>query len=272
MWHVCFVLGKGSALPVVRFHYGAFLNKYFKCLHRGFLSRADKETSSIGNAAEEGLYPEILYKYPVESPYLWNNWRPRLYNIRCKYLNINIGLMMNKIQALLVVLMLCLGVALNAASKKPKTADWVFTQKEYNELTSQQKDVIKKSYWIGKSYGLGNTLAAISIVESRAGAIQDRRHSKICGPHQVDTTIAKENLATSTSAKEICKELKSNPTLSAIVSLEILLYWKDNSKSYKGMLNKYNRGWQESPYDDEYYRRFIMTLKVLENNNIEVLK
>ena len=61
---------------------------------------------------------------------------------------------MNKIKALFGVLLLCLGVALSAATKKPKTSDWVFTQKEYNELTEAQKDVIKKSYWIGKSYGL----------------------------------------------------------------------------------------------------------------------
>lgn len=150
------------------------------------------------------------------------------------------------------------------------SSKWDFTQQDFNTLTKEQKEVIKNSYWVGKTHGLGTTLAAISIVESRAGAFPDNR-SRVCGAHQVNVYDVKENLGTQASPFEVCKIIKGDSFISAIVSLEILLYWKENSKSYKGMLNRYNRGWDKSSYDAEYLRRMSLVLKVLNNNNLEKL-
>lgn len=160
---------------------------------------------------------------------------------------------------------------MQGATKVQHTTDWKFTQQDFDELSIAQKSILKQSYWVGHPYGLGNTLAAISIVETRAGAFPDKTRNRICGVHQVDVFVAKENLGTDTSPRKLCKALQDNPVLSAIVSLEILLYWKDNSRTYENMINKYNRGWNETPYDAEYYRRIQMTLKVLERNQIDKL-
>ena len=146
---------------------------------------------------------------------------------------------------------------------------WGFTQDDFNSLTSAQKSIIKQSYYIGKPYGLGHTLAAISIVETHAGAYPDKTRNRICGPHQVSAVIAKESMRTRISSSKVCKALQDNPILSAIVSLDILLYWREHSKSFKVMLNRYNRGWTESPHDEEFYRRMRVTLQVLEKNDIE---
>lgn len=160
---------------------------------------------------------------------------------------------------------------LQGATKVQHTSDWKFTQEDFNNLTLAQKAILKQSYWVGKPHSLGHTIAAISIVETRAGAYPDKSRNRICGAHQVDVMIAKENLGTLTSPRALCKALQDNSVLSAMVSLEILLYWKDNSKTVRGMITKYSRGWKETPHDDEYYRRFSMVLKVLNKNNIESL-
>ena len=148
---------------------------------------------------------------------------------------------------------------------------WSFTQEDYDSLNQSQRDIIKKSYYIGNSYALGETLAAISIVETRAGAFPDKSRNRICGTHQVDVNVVKKNLNTTTSTQKICKALQDSPVLSAVVSLEILLYWRDNSSSYRDMIYKYSRGWQERPHDEEYFRRIQMTLKVLRANKMETL-
>lgn len=176
---------------------------------------------------------------------------------------------MNLIKKLILVLHIF--VVLNTTVLASKTDSWSFTQQDFNDLTLQQKDIIKKSYWIGKPYGLENTLAAISIVETRAGEFPDKSRNSICGAHQVNVHIVKENMKTLSSPRDICKALQDNPVLSAIVALDILMYWKENSKTYKTMLFRYNRGWQEMPHDEEFYRRLVMVLRVLENNNIEKL-
>ena len=148
---------------------------------------------------------------------------------------------------------------------------WSFTQKDFQELNESQKDILKISYWMGKPHDLGNVLAAISIVETRAGAYNDTSANRICGVHQVDVSVVKENLGTNSTLKSICTALKENHTLSAMVSLQILLYWRDNSRTLKTTLLRYNRGWKYHPSDDEFYRRYVMTLRVLEKNDLSKL-
>lgn len=150
-------------------------------------------------------------------------------------------------------------------------SSWSFTQKDFQELSDSQKEVIKTSYWMGKPHNLGNELAAISIVETRAGAYRDYSANRICGAHQVDVSIAKENLGSKSTLKSICKALKENHTLSAIVSLQILLYWKDTTTSLKTALLRYNRGWNNRPSDAEFYRRFKMVHGVLQKNDLSKL-
>ena len=66
---------------------------------------------------------------------------------------------------------------------KPATAS-VFHDCIYNSYTDEQKKLIIQSYELGKSFELGFTLAAISIVESSAGNnIANWRESSF-GPYQ----------------------------------------------------------------------------------------
>jgi hypothetical protein len=78
-------------------------------------------------------------------------------------------------------------------------------------------------------------------------------------------------MKTKTHPKQLCRVLQDSPVISAIESLKILLYWRSNSKSYRGMIAKYNRGWYKVPYDAEYYRRMAMVLRVLSQNDLEKL-
>lgn len=171
----------------------------------------------------------------------------------------------------MIIKYVVLSVFLMVLNINALASSWSFTQKDFQELSESQKEVLKSSYWIGKPHNLGNELAAISIVETRAGAFPDSSVNRICGVHQVDVNIVKENLGSKSNLKTICKALKDNHTLSAIVSLQILLYWKDTSKTLKMALLRYNRGWKYHPSDAEFYRRFSTTLHVLQKNDLSKL-
>lgn len=145
---------------------------------------------------------------------------------------------------------------------------WTFNQEDYDNLTEAQRTIIKDSYNIGAIYNLGYTLAAISIVETRAGAIKDSSDNRICGPHQVDVRISLRYLKSKSDYKKLCKALESHSILSSHLALLNLRYWSKNSKSYKQMIKRYNRGWNKSKYDKEYLRRFEQVLKVLHSNKL----
>lgn len=174
----------------------------------------------------------------------------------------------NLLKVIVIALLVLSQITLLAA---PRTSDWKFTQDDFNALSQEQLDVLKSSYWMGKPHDLGLTLAAISIVETRAGAFKDTSKNRICGAHQVDVTIVKENLGSKSPLRKICKAIQDNHTLSAMVSLQILLYWKDNSRTLRTTIVRYNRGWHYHPHEEEFYRRFVMVLKVLEKNDLSKL-
>lgn len=143
---------------------------------------------------------------------------------------------------------------------------WSFTQKDFDNLSETQLKIIKDSYSTGKPYNLGVSLAALSVVETRAGEYKDTSDNRICGPHQVDVVVALEQSKSKGSAKKLCKEVQRHSKLSSKIALDNLRYWKNNSKGLKQAVNRYNRGWNRTEHDLEFLRRFSMVVKVLEKN------
>ena len=143
---------------------------------------------------------------------------------------------------------------------------WSFTQADFNNLSDAQLRIIKDSYHAGKPYNLGISLAALSIVETRAGEYKDTSNNRICGPHQIDVLVALEQNNSKGSPKKLCKEVQRHSKLSSKMALDNLIYWKQNSKGLKQAINRYNRGWNRSAHDLEFLRRFEMTIRVLEKN------
>lgn len=146
---------------------------------------------------------------------------------------------------------------------------WTFNQDDYNSLTDAQKTIIKNSYNIGAPYNLGYTLAALAIVETRAGDVKDSSNNRICGPHQIDVKVALEQLGSKGDYKKLCKTVQSHSILSSHLALLNILYWKKHSKGYKQMINRYNRGWKRTHHDLEFLRRFEVVLKVLHKNKLK---
>lgn len=146
---------------------------------------------------------------------------------------------------------------------------WDFTQDDYDNLTDNQKQVIKDSYYIGLPYDLGYTLAALAIVETKAGAVLGDTTNKICGYHQVNVYIALKYSKSKGSSKVLCEYLNVNSKLSSIMALDNLLYWKSTTKIFNKMIKRYNRGWVPSDHDAEYIRRFDLVLKLLLKNKLK---
>lgn len=149
---------------------------------------------------------------------------------------------------------------------------WSFTQEDYNNLTPLQKTIIKDSFYIGKPYSLGHTLATLAIVETKAGTHTDTTKNRICGPHQISVHVALKQANSKGSPKKLCKEVEENSKLSAIMALANIQYWQAHSSSQRQMIWRYNRGWLKSKHDKEFIKRFDMVMKVLLRNKIEDLK
>jgi len=145
---------------------------------------------------------------------------------------------------------------------------WNFNQDDYNRLSEKQKVVIKDSYVVGELYNLGYTLAALSIVETRAGEYKDSNNNRICGPHQIDVKVALEQTNSKGDYKKLCKNVQNHSILSSHLALRNLIYWKKHSKGYRQMVNRYNRGWNRTSHDLEFLRRFEVVLKVLQKNQM----
>lgn len=142
---------------------------------------------------------------------------------------------------------------------------WDFTEKDFDNLSAKQLDIINTTYAIGNTQDLGLTQASLVIVETRAGEYLGNTNNHICGSHQVNVNTVMKSLKSKGNMTVLCRVIRGHPILSSLLSLEILKYWRDNSSSYREMVLSYNRGWNKHKHDKVYWERFTKVMNVLKN-------
>lgn len=141
---------------------------------------------------------------------------------------------------------------------------WQFLEEDFDKLSPQQIQIIEDSIRIGNTVGLGLELAAIVVVETRAGQYLGNSQ-KICGAHQLNVFIQKTKLGSTSPSINLCNYLNHNHKYSAHLALSELKYWLRHSNGITEAILKYNRGWKAHPYDSTYKKRFNQSLNTLRN-------
>ena len=135
---------------------------------------------------------------------------------------------------------------------------WSFTDYDFYQLSSEQRNNISISYLVGQEKDLGLTLASIAIVETRATVSKDFNANHICGVHQVSTNFVDVS----------CAAIESNVYLSAKLARDNFLFWYNGpaKKDWRKALIMYNGGYNFNPHGHEYVKRIIMVFKVLKEH------
>jgi hypothetical protein len=109
-----------------------------------------------------------------------------------------------------------------------------------------QKVIIAKAYNYGESYDLGYTMAAICIIESRAGEVQINLSDPSFGPyHNLLSTVMNRKGLRNTLANRnmIAHKLMKDFGFASEMALQELLWWKGIHKGdWKKMIQSYNAG------------------------------
>lgn len=142
---------------------------------------------------------------------------------------------------------------------------WSFTQKDFDNLSPSQLEVIDVHYLTGEQRGLGLRLAAITIAETQAGKL-DFKDNHICGAAQLDYTLL-DNVT--------CEQLEGNPYISAYYALQNLLDWTTGIeevtlKPFTRTLDKatmmYCVGYTQDPHQHTYLARVKQAELILQQN------
>lgn len=128
------------------------------------------------------------------------------------------------------------------------------------KLTSHQKEVINHSYANGSAEDFGYTLAAIAMVESRAGEYLMNWSDPSFGIHHILISTAANSLGIKGHYNEVLlgQQLISDPGLSAKIAISVLRFWKASlirreDFSWTNLWGAYNAG---SNYDSSQAREY----------------
>lgn len=138
--------------------------------------------------------------------------------------------------------------------KKKKKQDIIYTIINNSKYyTIAQKQIILRSYEVGKPYDIGYTLAAISVKESTAGKYQINFNDPSCGIyHNLLSSVLsrlgyKDNYM---NRSMICTQLIYDTAFAEQQAIEELLFWK---RKYEGqplawqhMIQSYNAGYNHN--------------------------
>lgn len=149
---------------------------------------------------------------------------------------------------LLVVLVATI-ISMGTAYANPQNTLEKQVEKEFNQMDSKQKEVLRKAMVHPK---LGPTLGAITWIESAAGEqqvnVNSNNNSMSCGDYGINTAsylIKKGQKVTSKSKKEMCKKLIKDPKLARDAAINELNLWAVKYKKKpdsKIVLGSYNGG------------------------------
>lgn len=147
------------------------------------------------------------------------------------------------------------------------TTTWA--QEKCPSLSTKQLHVLQSAYDKGRPYDLGLTMAAITLVESRAGEVV----ININKGGSLDLGIAQVNLKSASNRLGITNSYKKNVLASKLItdwdfnlqmSLAELLYWKEQRDEWSGMIASYNSGWNMSIGKTRYLPKVKESLKIIQ--------
>lgn len=113
------------------------------------------------------------------------------------------------------------------------------------ELTPSQVKVIEYSYSRGQELDLGYTLAAISLVESRAGAERVNWSDPSFGAYHIyiHTAVKRLDITDKIQQVHLANQLTVDDELGATLALNELSYWNERWKGdWQKMVKSYNAG------------------------------
>ena len=150
----------------------------------------------------------------------------------------------------------------------------------FDDLTSSQHKVLQKSYSYGKEDDLGETLAALSIVESTAGAHLEgpgKRDGGHYGPFMLalGNVLKREggkkykdlnaqqvlNKTPKSKRKAVINRLKTDIAFAAKHAKEELRYWRERTSSNREMLQAYNGGYDAIGSNQKYPNKIQSTIR-----------
>lgn len=114
-----------------------------------------------------------------------------------------------------------------------------------DNLNESQVKVLNKAYHMGKAHNLSYTMMAIAMEESGAGAWRISFLTKDYGVMQNNIKTAANRTGTKGyyNKLNLAARLVHDDNLSMELALEELLYWKQHTPNWRGMVSAYNNGW-----------------------------
>lgn len=144
-------------------------------------------------------------------------------------------------------------------------SSYTFTDKDFQSLSPQQKQLLDNIYMIGETKGYGALLVAKTIVESSA-KMTDSNPNHICGPIQIDVNYTESS----------CIAHETNVYYTTMIALEQLIKWKvrtdynptTNTKTYsirsdEDAVRMYNVGYTQHPFGPTHVFKVFTTLKII---------
>lgn len=140
---------------------------------------------------------------------------------------------------------------------------------ECPEFNTNQYHVLQQAYDKGEPYDLGLTLAAITLVESRAGEVViniNKGGSPDLGVAQINLKTASNRIGVEGVYKKnlLASKLITDMDFNLQLALTELLYWEEHKDSWAHTVASYNSGWDES-YGMKYYvpkvKKSLKTIK-----------
>jgi len=138
-------------------------------------------------------------------------------------------------------------------------------EKELQNLSYKQKQVLIKTLYKGKEFNYGWTLAAIAWQESKFGKYLINLQDPSCGVFHVMPKYISDN---KWKQSRICERLIKDFDFSFSQALAKLKYWENYHKSkkhypvWKHTIMSYNGGFKGN---DKYYKTIVLKIKALKH-------
>ena len=137
------------------------------------------------------------------------------------------------------------------------------------EFTAKQLHTLQTAYEKGEPYDLGLTMAAITLVESRAGEVViniNKGGSPDLGVAQINLKTASNRVGVKDGYKKnlLASKLITDMDFNLQLALTELLYWEEHKDSWAHTVASYNSGWDESYGMKHYVPKVKKSLKTIE--------
>lgn len=163
----------------------------------------------------------------------------------------------------IIILSLLFGSITNAYALDNCSLKSNFSLKQWNK--------VEEAYKAGQDKDLGYTMAAITIVESKAGLDKVNEASESYGITQINinTALSRMNMEDNKENRDKIKSmLIKSDKLSFKLAKDELLYWQSvRNNNWRQMVRSYNAGWN-AENGNIYLTKVIKNLKKLEDCSI----